>query len=293
MLVKKCLRIGILLSLSFSYLSAFAAEYRAADVEECIQKLYSNDQEDRASAGERLSEMGAEGKAAVPRLIEILDADPIMSVRGEAAKALGNMGKGAAAATPKLIAFLKNKDGGIERAYAATALGNIGAQPTESIPALVEVIQTEGDDATVRELAARALGDFGTEATSSVPVLINCIKKGNKGMRDAAAASLAHIPATSRDVPSLIEMLSDELTVARCAAAKALAGAGSEAAGAVPVLTKLLSDPDSATQTAAIGALASIGKDAKSALPSLRIAAKDPMLKSAADEAIASIKSAK
>jgi HEAT repeat protein len=290
---RKSLLIGLLVSVSFGSLSAFAAEYRAADVEECIQKLYSNDQGDRASAGERLSEMGAEGKAAIPRLIEILDADPVMSVRGEAAKALGNIGKVASSSTPTLIAFLKNKDGGIERAYAATALGNIAAQPTESIAALIEVIQTDGDEPTVRELSARALGDFGAQASSAVPVLITCIKKGSKEMRDAAASSLAKIPATSRDVPALTEMLSDEVTVARCAAAKALSGAGSEAAGAVPTLTKMLADPNAEVRTVAITTLGSIGKDAKSAIPLLRAAGKDPTLKSATDEAIANIKAAK
>lgn len=272
----------------------FGAEYRPTDIQECIQALYSNDQEDRAAAGERLSEMGAEAKSAVPRLIEILESDPIMSVRGEAAKALGNIGKPAAVAVPALIAFVKNLDGGIESAYAATALGNIGAQPETSVPALTAVLQSEDAHPTVRQLAARALGDFGAQASPAVPALIAAIKTGNKELRDAAASALIRIPASARDVPALTEMLTDDITVARAAAVKALAGAGSEAAGAVPTLIKMLTDSDNEVRSAAVHTLGSIGKDARPAVPYLRIAAKnDATLKPAVDEAIASIKAAR
>lgn len=272
---------------------AWAGEYRAADVEECIRGLYSQADEDRASAGERLSEMGPDAKAAVPRLIEIVQSDPTMSVRGEAAKALGSIGKPAAAAVPSLIAFLKGKEGGLERAYAATALGNIQSQPAQCLAVLTSVIQASDDDPTVRELSARALGDFGGEAAAAVPVLISAIKTGNKGMRDAASSSLAKIPAPASDVPALIEMLSDEITSVRGAAAQSLVGAGAAAAPAVPALVKLLQDSDTSVRMSAVQALGALGKNARLALPQLRLAAKDPFLKGAADDAILAIKTAK
>lgn len=271
--------------------SSFCAEYRAADVEEAVQKLYSDSPEDRGSAGERLSEMGAEAKAAVPRLTEILRSDPVMSVRGEAAKALGNIGAAAEPATQALIDFLKNKEGQTERAYAATALGNIHAHPETTVPVLADIVQND-DHSVVRQLSARALGDFGKEAQSAIPVLIEAIQKGNKDMREAAIYALKEIPAAPRDVPALTAMLSDELTGARLAAARSIVGAGSEAEGAVPALIKLLQDTNSDVRLAAVQSLGTLGKSAKTALPALKML-KDPAMKAEVENTIASIKSAK
>jgi HEAT repeat protein len=269
-----------------------SAQFRAADVEEAVQKLYSDNQEDRASAGERLSEMGAEAKPAVPRLTEIVQNDPVMSVRGEAAKALGNIGPAAAPAVPSLIAFLLNKAGGGERAYAATALGNIQAEADESVEVLSEMVAHD-DDTVVRQLSARALGDFKGKATPAVPILIQAIRKGNKDLRDAACDALAQVPAAPRDVPALMEMLSDDISGAREAAAKALSGAGDEAVGAVPGLIKLLQDSDERVRIAAVRSLGSLGKTAKSALPSLKLLLKNPAIKPDAENAIANIKTSK
>lgn len=267
------------------------AEFRPADIEECVQKLYSNSPEDRGSAGERLSEMGPEAKAAVPRLTEILQADPVTSVRGEAAKALGNIGAAAEPANAALIDFLRNKDGGLERAYAATALGNIHAQPTTTVPVLADVVAND-DQPVVRQLAARALGDFGAQAQTALPVIIQTIQKEKKELRDAAIDALKKIPATPRDVAALTAMLSDEITGARLAATKSIVGAGAEAEGAVPSLIKLLQDSDAEVRLAAVQALGSLGKSAKSALPALKLM-RDPSIKTDIEDTIASIKSAK
>jgi len=271
---------------------AWSAEFRAADVEEAVQKLYSDNQEDRASAGERLSEMGAEAKPAVPRLTEIVQNDPVMSVRGEAAKALGNIGPAAAPAVPALITFLLDKAGGLERAYAATALGNIQAQADESVEALAEVVAHD-DQPVVRQLSARALGEFKDKATPAVPVLIEAIRKGNKDLRDAACDGLAQVPAAPRDVPALMAMLTDDISAARAAAAKALVGAGDESVGAVPGLIKMLQDSDERCRITAVRSLGSLGKTAKSALPSLKLLVKDPAMKADAENAIANIKTSK
>src|SRR5438128_470403 len=117
--VKKSFAIALVASVCAINLAprALAAEFRTADVEDCVQQLYSDSEEARAGAGERLSSMGPEGKAAIPRLVEIVETDPVMSVRGEAAKALGSMGSTANSAVEPLLTFLKNKKGGIERAY--------------------------------------------------------------------------------------------------------------------------------------------------------------------------------
>lgn len=272
--------------------NAWAAEYRSSDIQEYIQQLYSNSDEDRASAGERLSEVGPEAKAAVPRLIELVQRDPKMSVRGEAAKALGSIGPAAADAAPALISFVKNKDAGIERAYAATALGSIAAQAEVAVPTLAEIVQND-DQESVRQLCARALGDFGAKATSAVPVLINAIKTGKKELREAACDALSHIPAAPSDLNSLTEMLSDEISISKAAAAKALAGLGQQAAPAIPELIKLIKDSDERVRLAAIQTLGTMGKNAKPALLPLKDATKDPFMKTQAEKAIADIKAAR
>lgn len=60
--------------------SVFAetTQYRAADVEECLKKLSSDNQLDRASAGETLSEMGPIAKTAVPALTKALEDTTIL-----------------------------------------------------------------------------------------------------------------------------------------------------------------------------------------------------------------------
>ncbi len=269
-----------------------SAEFRQSEVNECIQMLHSESSQERGAAGEKLSEMGPEAKTAVSALIEVLCLDPVMSVRGEAAKALGSIGPDAANAVPALIEFVKNRDGGIERAYAATALGHIGARSQIAVPVLIDIIEND-EQPVVRQLSARALGDLGKNASSALPVLIQAIKKGDKDLRDAACDALCNIPALAANLPALTEMLSDEIKQARVAAAKSLAGAGSDAAVAVPELIKLLDDRDASVRLASVQALGAIGKSARSALSPLKAHAKDEALKSEVEKAIAGIKAAR
>lgn len=273
-------------------LFAAADEYRASDVEDAIARLYSENQEERVSGAFKISEMGGAGKAAVPKLVEMLETDPIQSVRGQVAQALGKMGTTASSAVPALIAFLQSKDGGYERTYAATALGDIGALPEKTIPVLVNAVENDSEP-VVQQLAARALGDFKGQATGAIPVLIKAIKNGNKDLRDAACDALTSIPASAKEVPALSELLDDQITSSRIAAAKSLAGAGADAAPALQTLIKMLSDSDANVRNAAAAGLAGIGKDAKAALPALKLALKNPETQSAAQDAIASIKGTK
>jgi HEAT repeat protein len=265
-----CLSIGIGLMQA-----AWGGEFRASDVESVVQNLYSQDETERKSAAYKISEMGAEAKTTIPRLTELVQSDPVMNVRGEAANALGKMGPVAAPAVPALIEFLKSPDGGYERTYAAQALGQIRQRPADVVPVLTEAVKSDAEP-VVRQLSARALGEFYTDAQSAVPVLVEALKKGDKEMREAAADGLKQIPAAPKDVPMLTELLSDEIDIARGAAARSLAGAGSEAVGAVPKLIVLLTDSNVSVRAAACGTLARIGPEAKAAIPALKKAALDP-----------------
>jgi HEAT repeat protein len=242
--------------------TALAAEYRQSDVDRAVKQLDSADQSARTSAAYHLSEMGPAAKYAVPRLIELLNSDPSMGVRGESANALSKIGPDAEAAVPSLIAFLNNKDGGYERTYAASALGWIGRYPEQAVPALINAIQHD-EEPVVRQLAARSIGEFGANARPAIPVLIEAIKDGDKDMREAAAYGLRTIPATASDVPALTALMGDDINSAREAAAKSIGGAGSEAIGAIPTLQKLLKDQDDSVREAATASLRAIDPNAK------------------------------
>lgn len=285
-------------ALAFSFgianLSALAeTQYRAGDVETAVQNLYNEDPEARRGAVNTITEMGPQAKAAVPKLIEILQTDPSMSTRGEAAKALGNIGAPAKSAVPALIVFLKGQEGGYERCYAATALGDIKELPETAVPVLNDTLSNKGEDPTVRQLAARSLGNFGAAATKTVPQLVDAAKTGPKELRDAACDALQTIPAGPSDLPSLVELLNDEVDLVRIAASRSIGLAGPEGLAAVPALVKLLDDPSIKVQQAAIIGLGGIGPNAKNALPALKKSLRVPELHSPAFQAIEDIKASK
>ncbi|MBX9666512.1 MAG: HEAT repeat domain-containing protein [Candidatus Obscuribacterales bacterium] len=284
--------LAALLALSFSVLctsSAFAGDYREADVQAALKQLGSLDKYERKSAAFHLTEMGPAAVIAIPALIEVLQRDESMQVRGEVAHALGNIGPAASAAVPALITFLQSEEGGYERTYAASALGDIGKMPEQAVPALINALQHD-QEPVVKQLAARALGDFGAGAASAVPALVDSIKNGDKDLRTAAACGLETIPAPQSEVAEITKLLSDEIDSARLAAAKSLAGLGPEAGTAVPALCALLADKNTSVKIAAINALGAIGPDAKSALPELKKLLKDAEVGGEAGAAINRIK---
>lgn len=276
----------------FSTTTAIAGEYREADVQAALKQLASADRYERKSAAFRLTEMGPAAVNAIPALIEVLQSDESMQVRGEVAHALGNIGPAASAAVPALIGFLQSEEGGYERTYAASALGDIGKMPEQAVPALINALQHDREP-VVKQLAARALGDFGAGAASAVPVLVESIKNGDKDLRTAAACGLEGIPAPQGEVAELTRLLSDEIDSARLAAAKSLGGLGPEAVAAVPSLCGLLTDKNANVKVAAINALGSIGPEAKSALPELKNLVKDEEVGAQAQAAISRIKARK
>ncbi|PWT97659.1 MAG: glycosyltransferase [Candidatus Melainabacteria bacterium] len=287
--VKGCIAVALALSIGLAGTFVCASEYRASDVQKAVKDLSSRDEEIRHSAAYHLSEMGPEAKDAVPQLIEVLQSDPVISIRAEAASALGKIGAPASAAIPGLISFLKSKEGKYERTYAASALGGIGKQPELAVPALIDALQHD-EEPVVKRLAAMALGSFGADARPAIPALIEALNEGNKDLREAAAYGLRKIPAGASDVPALTKLLDDDIDIAREAAARSIAGAGSEAVGAVPKLVALLEDKNASVREAAAGALGAIGPDAKEAVPALKKALTDAEVHDEAADALEQIK---
>jgi HEAT repeat protein len=115
--------------------------------------------DEKATAIRPLSEYGANAKAAVPRLIELLENDPDPNLQWEAARTLGKIGPDAQAAIPSLIKALKSTSGTL-REHAAETLGEL--QATVAVPDLIAVL--DDSDPRVRRDTIRALGQLGPAA---------------------------------------------------------------------------------------------------------------------------------
>src|SRR5438477_1993258 len=94
--------------------------YQGKPLSTWLKQLRSDKVEDRQEAAVVLDDnIGPEGKAAVPALIEALKDEDFV-VHGRAPGALGRIGSAAKAAAPALIATFKDKDKiAITRAHAA------------------------------------------------------------------------------------------------------------------------------------------------------------------------------
>lgn len=278
-LAARCFVLVSLASFCTTFNDAMGAEYRRSDIEAAIKLLSVQEHYERKAAADRIGDMGAAAKDAVPKLIEIVQSDPWSDVRYEAASSLGDIGPDAKAAIPALISFLKDKDQGYDRVAAPQAMVEIDPQSKEAVQALIEALNDE--DPAIRQYSAMALGDYGTLAQGAVPKLIEIIKKDattgrEQDLREGAEEALGKIGGTSKDVAALTELLSDELSSTQAAAASALGKIGSESAGAVPGLIKLLSDKDEKVREAAITALGEIGPGASAAIPALKKLVKSP-----------------
>src|SRR5262249_52221379 len=225
----------------------------------------------------------SEGKDTIPKLIEILESDPSILVRGETAYALGKMGPDSDVAIPQLLRCLKRNEtmqkgyesfAGWERHFAALALGKLGKKPDLVVPALSDALQHD-ENSEVRQDAAEGLKQFGPPAQEAVPALIKAIKEDDERVRHEACHALEEIGGRPEDVPALTGLLSDDIDHVRAASAKALGAVGAQAVPAVPSLVKLLNDKNKSARREAAVALGRIGPAAKDAVPALRDALKD------------------
>jgi hypothetical protein len=192
-----------------------------ADVRQQIERLYSSDPMERASAAFWLRKMGDKAIPSIPFLIAILPeiTQSVCSVSGcefapfpgeEAARTLIALGE---PAVEPLAAALKDENLGIRR-MAASTLGNI------KDPRAVEPLATalKDDDRNVRMMAAWALAEIGEPALEP---LITALRDKKSRARGDAAWALAKI-GDHRAVEPLIEALKEESPSLREDAAEAL-----------------------------------------------------------------------
>lgn len=167
---------------------------------------------------------------------------------------------------PKLIRSLKHADK-TTRSDAADALAEIGPLTPEVVPALLEALSdSETDYPAAMGLAAMSLQD-----ESIVPGLIEILrtKKGKESYWAAVALEKIGLENAKAAIPLMITELGSVGDI-RITAAKALAGAGPDAAEAVPQLVKLTATGDSWECKCAVIALGRIGPQAHEALGPLR-----------------------
>ena len=146
---------GCLFSLIFS---PAHADSKKGDVAGFLKDLKSKDAKTRAAAARELGHIGAvnvaDGKEAVPVLLEVLKKDRDAGVRQAAATALGRMEPDPEKALSAFTAALKDKNAGV-RSAAATALGQMGAEAGEAVPALRDAQKDK--DRGVSRAAAMAI----------------------------------------------------------------------------------------------------------------------------------------
>jgi hypothetical protein len=176
-----------------------------ADVRQQIERLYSSDAIERASASFWLRKMGAQAVPAIPFLIAILGDNTVIEGGGpstspgeEAARTLITIGK---PAVQPLMTALKDEHLSIRR-MAAWILGKM--KDPRTVDPLIAALKDESR--VVRMMAAWALGEIGKPA---VEPLITALKDKDSPARGDAAWALGKIK-DPRAVGPLIAALKDE-----------------------------------------------------------------------------------
>jgi bilin biosynthesis protein len=160
------------------------------EVKQQIERLYSPDGTDRASAAFHLRKMGAEttliflGKDAVPSLMKAA-ADEDLEIRRRVAKILGDIKD--PRAVQCLLLTLDDKDRNV-RMLAASSLAEIGKPCLEG---LLEVLKNRDKPFETRADAAWALGKVGDR--SAVEPLIVTLGEKDADLRVQASRALARI----------------------------------------------------------------------------------------------------
>jgi HEAT repeat protein len=134
--------------------------------------------------------LGAEGKGAVPGLIEIYDQHLSPKSQMETANALAWIGPAAQSAVPSLLRETNNTNNQV-RANALRALGLIHAAPNRVVPVLIKALSEHDHD--VRSLAAQSLGYYQAEAKCGVPALTELLRDRSALVREIAGNSLRKI----------------------------------------------------------------------------------------------------
>lgn len=234
---------------SLLLLAALGAAAEPDKVEGLIAALRSESPKTRYGAAKDLGKRGADARAALPALLELLgDTEPW--VAEEAARSLARIGIGPrqvdavarrmAEAAPGLAAVLSE------------ALADAGAP---AFPAVSKLL--DRSSARVRTQALATLGRLGRHAAPAIPKLVELANDKHPGVSRGAAEALRRLaPWSGGVVDELLDLLRfapEERT--RWLAARVLAGAGPAAKAAIPHLEELIREGTPQLKQAAAEAL--------------------------------------
>jgi HEAT repeat protein len=229
---------------------SFAKEGRtAAIVPALIEALANRERRVRYHAAAALGEIGPEAEAAVPALVAMLsepidpemdatrDDPPYWDLGGEAARALGGVAPGTPAAAQVIAALtevIRRPGLARRRATAAEALARFGPEQLgHAVPMLLGVLR-------------ETVGEIGPPA----PSVCEALGRAAPGTLQADEA-----------VAAMTAALDSKWEYTRSSAARALAGFGRRAAGALPRL-RALAETDPFVRTYASAAVRSIEGEA-------------------------------
>jgi HEAT repeat protein len=234
---------------------------------EPLIELMKNDKDNsvKSNATHALGGIDADGKFAIPALIEALKS-PEASIRRQAALGLGDLGPKAASGLPALKDQLRDSDS-LSRIAAAQAIWMIESNLTQTLPLLIKELQSTEPYASY--WATTAITEIGPEAQEAIPILLRQRLKDPGGYGKYAARALGKMgKAAVVAIPDLMELLKDKEDAFRVEAAEALWKINQHPA-AIPQILKELNESSAGCREATL-AVGRIGKPAVAAIPLLK-----------------------
>ncbi len=214
-------------------------------------------------AAQPMSHSGS-SHSPVNELIDGLHRDE-SSARWKAAKDLSLVGQDAQSAIPDLIEVLSDRNI-IVRVGAAETLGRLGAAAILAVPALIECLRDRY--ATVRETAAAALGAIGPHASAAIDVMWHLLSDENKYVRSETERAIVKLCSdrSSKSLETLTPLLGHSSPGVRAGIARSLGGIGASDSTIITRMTELLKDEDSTVKLAAAEALMKLCPESRAAI---------------------------
>ncbi|MBC8872820.1 MAG: HEAT repeat domain-containing protein, partial [Planctomycetes bacterium] len=244
------------------------------------------EKERRDTAADLLADIGPPARAALFRLEALLANRNPGDDLTDVARAVALIAPGNETAIKVLIGELKHDDPK-RREWAAWDLQRIGQSASAAVPPLIACLDDENPP--VRRHATDALGAMGSAAKSAIPALVAArydeYEPDEVWGSEGSVYALGEIGPDA--LPSLLELLRDEMLGGKAAGALGLMGPAAEPA--VDELLGLLSEGKHPATVAAT--LGEIGRGATKAVPALQKLLKDKCryVRHAASEALENI----
>ena len=162
------------------------------DVASLVRDLQAEDLQNRVTAAEELSLLGAEAQQAAPALAKAA-GDVSEEVREYAVSALEDLGPPASSHLSEIAELLTDSRPDVAY-WAATLLGRMGEQGGSAATSLAQALAADRPLA-VRQRAAWALGQLGPVATGAEIPLREAAESGDPRLAQLAKQALDQSPA--------------------------------------------------------------------------------------------------